>query len=846
MDKRRLDAAIAGLLHDIGKLEQRARVDPWNLAPGIEPEVGPVHATWTTYFCQSYLPKRFQGAAIAGSYHHNPDSSPAKDKSLSRLVALADKLSAGERSDLTDGYPRQQPPQQMISIFDQVAIGREPRQKDFHYLPLEKLALKDEVIFANTAENAESQAEAYENLRQDFEQAARLDPGDDETYLENLLAALQKTTWCVPSAYYHSLPDVSLYDHSRMTAALAVCLTEKSEKDIRALLDAVIWDFKGDPKDDVTVENQIILDTPVALLVGGDISGVLKFIYTLSSKGAAKTLRGRSFYLQLLTEAVLRYVIGQLDIPSTNVIYSGGGHFYLLAPLNARDGLAEIQEYITQTLLKYHGTDLYLALGCAEVPANGFRKGNFPGYWSRMHEQLAAAKLHRYTELGDGLYKRVFETKSHGGNREKTCAVCGEERDRVSSLEGSDKLICSMCQSFADEIGSRLPKVKAIGLGFGPIKNVEKGTALAVLSSFGMQIGWPDTENARIGFDQTSERAVVWALDDIEAFPLVKDLPAANLMRYTVNLIPVVADYQEADDINRKLSPGDREENPARVGEQKTFSHLQAQAKGIKRLGVLRMDMDDLGTLFNSGFGPNGNSRATLARLSTLSFQVSLFFEGWIEKICGHYPNLIYAVYAGGDDLFLIGPWDIMPELAMKISSELARYSGGHQDIHISGGQAIIHGKYPVYQAADDAGEAEHQAKDCEGKNAFSFLGLAWKWDDFGDVHAKYELIKRIVTDQDQGGLGGPQALIQRIRQLALDEAEAREKSGGRLVYGPWMWQGVYYLKRMEEQAERKQPLVAEAVKKIRNSLDENNFGDFAKWGLAARWAQLELRKQND
>ena len=32
---------------------------------------------------------------------------------------------------------------------------------------------------------------------------------------------MQTYTWCIPSAYYQSVPDVSLYDHSRMTAALA-------------------------------------------------------------------------------------------------------------------------------------------------------------------------------------------------------------------------------------------------------------------------------------------------------------------------------------------------------------------------------------------------------------------------------------------------------------------------------------------------------------------------------------------------------------------------------------------------------------------------------------------------
>lgn len=818
MEKRRIDAAIAGLLHDIGKLEQRARVDPWNPAPGVEGTMGPVHATWTAYFCQNYLPKRFQGPALAGAYHHRPDASPAQDQSLSRLVALADKLSAGERSDPTADYPQKQPPQQMISIFDMVALAGKPRQDGFHYLPLAKLALKDRVIFPSPVEAANDQAAAYDDLRQDFEQAARDDPGDDQAYLENLLSALQRTAWCVPSAYYHSLPDVSLYDHSRMTAALAVCLSEKPAGEIQNLLEAVAQDYRRKIDDKIPAEGQALLETPVALLIGGDISGVQKFIYTLSSKGAAKTLRGRSFYLQLLTEAVMRYVMRQLEIPATNVIYSGGGHFYLLAPISAKGKLGQVQEYVTAMLLKYHGISLYLALGCVEIPASGFGKGKFPDYWDRMHAELVIAKQQRYTELGDDLYVKVIKPKPHGGNQENTCAVCGEERGKSYPLEEGEAgaKICSFCASFADSIGKHLPHCGFVGLGFGQPQAGSGETAMDVLRAFGLEVAWGRKNTDPIQFENPVERVVIWSLDDADTFPEVLGAPAAKVNRFTVNLVP-----------------------------QMRFDELQEKAEGIKRLGVLRMDVDDLGLIFKRGFGAEGNNQATLARLSTLSFQVSLFFEGWIKVLCKRFGDLIYAVYAGGDDVFLIGPWHIMPQLAQMISSELARYTSNNPDIHISGGLAFIHGKYPVYQAAEDAGEAESQAKSEPGKNAFFFLGKAWKWDVFAQVRSDYELVKKIVSREDVGGLGGPQSLIQRLRQLASNESQARVwvEAEDRVLYGQWIWQGVYYLTRMEEMGRKGKPHVADAIRSIKTSLENDDFQNISRWGTAARWAQLELRK---
>jgi len=298
------------------------------------------------------------------------------------------------------------------------------------------------------------------------------------------------------------------------------------------------------------------------------------------------------------------------------------------------------------------------------------------------------------------------------------------------------------------------------------------------------------------------------------------------------------------------LSSGEREKEPAIPGQLKTFTHLQSQAHGIDRLGVLRMDVDSLGDLFKDGFGKGKDSRATLARVATLSFQLSLFFEGWIKQLCEKHAGLIYAVYAGGDDMFLIGPWDQMPVLAHTIADDLRRYASDNPDVHVSGGLAFIHGKYPAYQAADDAKDALDAAKDIDAdKNAFSFLGQVWKWLGFDGVRDKFKRLVKIAGDpKDEdidGGLGGPQAILQVLQQLARSEKDKRTKRG-QTVWGRWMWHGAYLLTRMaERERSRNQPLHDELLN-IRNELSKNNYGEIGQWGAAARWAQLWLRKRDE
>ncbi len=61
------------------------------------------------------------------------------------------------------------------------------------------------------------------------------------------------------------------------------------------------------------------------MLAGGDISGVQEFIYSIPAAGATRQLRGRSFYLQLLTEACAHHLLHETGMPLCNLLYAGGG-----------------------------------------------------------------------------------------------------------------------------------------------------------------------------------------------------------------------------------------------------------------------------------------------------------------------------------------------------------------------------------------------------------------------------------------------------------------------------------------------------------------------------------------
>jgi CRISPR-associated protein Csm1 len=844
-----LQAALAGLLHDIGKFAQRAGY------AGKHAEVG-------ANVVNQLVPAQWRGFLYPVQGHHDK---PLTGK-LTKVVALADRLSAGERADETTEQPRQ-----LLSIFCRLTAGGK-RCEHPAYLPLAELQLRREVLFPAAAMDRSQVLSAYRDLWQRASEAAQRmheahEPnGNLGVYLESMLLWLQQYAWCIPAAYYRSEPDISLYDHSRMTAALASVLYSWDE----TLLDQVLASPEASQQ-------------KTALLVGGDISGVQEFIYTITSQGAASALRGRSFYLQLLTEVLARYVLGELGLPVCNLIYQGGGAFYLLARADDHDDLQCIRRRITERLWQHHRGDLYLALADMQLAAADFYDGRISDRWDDLARQLREVKQHRFIELGDQM-SSIFVPQEDGGNEEQQCAVCGREhpgttvynKKKDDDQQGVRK--CPPCVSY-ENLGKDLRRAHYLQLR--ECEDVAKVAASAgnappggwrdVLAAFGWEAGLFESVP---GAGQRP--GVTLALSDRALEQLYPGPHTAVGRRLLVNVTPLVTQTdlaQFSDEFE-----GDQE---VEVGDVKPFSLLEAQSLGIKRLGVLRMDLDDGGRLFSDGFvevGKDGKERrfATLSRVAALSFVISLYFEGWVECVAeemnaGPQPDTLYSIYSGGDDLFFVGAWDQVIELARRVRADLTPFAAGHPGIHASAGVALVGGKYPLYQAAEDAGTAEKEAKGYErrsdgrvvvSKDAVHFLGQTIHWQQFGlsdpveqsvsSVRDLAELLWWLTKEEHESGHGVPAALLRILMraQEQHDEVSDRRRRAGQdrnqlgeeqALWGPWMWRTHYALKRMAHRY-KDRPAVKERLDELAGTLKEQDFRAIEWMGLAARWVDLWSR----
>ena len=149
------------------------------------------------------------------------------------------------------------------------------------------------------------------------------------------------------------------------------------------------------------------------------------------------------------------------------------------------------------------------------------------------------------------------------------------------------------------------------------------------------------------------------------------------------------------------------------------FSEL-SEGKGIKRLGIIRADIDDLGKTFVSGFSETGGGKyETISRTSALSAKLSEFFKLRINYILSHGNFSVTGektgarnaavVYSGGDDLFVVGRWDDIIGFAIDLHDSFERFSQG--TLTISAGIGIFDDKFPIYAMADRTGALEDKAK---------------------------------------------------------------------------------------------------------------------------------------
>ncbi len=647
-----------------------------------------------------------------------------------------------------------------------------------------------------------------------------------------LLSRLEVWLAYAPSSTDPRQPtDVSLYDHLKLTTALAGCILSwlRAEK---------IKDYRKE----LFTEAERFLEKEAFCLFSMDISGIQSFIYQqFGTEDVLKNLRARSFYLEIMMERFVDILLQKTGLSRANLIYSGGGHAYLLLP-NTKECCEAAEAFSGNAnawLQENFGTDLFLGTGIAPCSARTLEnvpEGSYGELFRTVSRKISYSKSHRYSAAQ---IRALNKGKKRDGARE--CRIC-HRSDKLTE-EG----LCGICSGLT-KLSPRIMNQKAT---FFVVRNSEDGEGQIPIYE-GEFLSAMDMAGLGKAIKGDSHYICSYTKNDMGgAFRndgnecLNNDAQGAYMAdekglwnNGSEHLNEKVEDAYKAGEKGLRSDDNEHDGNEhlynrsgngygshatrlwvADYSSAGTLQELVENGKGISRLGVIRADVDNLGTAFVSGFP---REYQTLTRAASFSRMLSMFFKWHVNALLrdggyrledggtdirgvsgasdsldeagnapcqsegrnpasddsnspeekkGAGPRNATVIYAGGDDLFIVGAWKDIIEFAVDLHRSLDAFSIG--TLKISAGIGMFNEKYPISYIASQCEELESASKGLEGKDAVTLFmeeGNTYKWDEFIDevLGEKFRMLYSFFSFSHEASERG-KTFLYRILELFRD-----------------------------------------------------------------------------
>lgn len=724
MTEKEIKLVIGGLLHDIGKVIYRADQQK--------------HSESGYDFLVRELDITDLEILDSVRYHHAEclEQAEVDRDSVSYITCIANKIAADadrrQQENKDYDFEVSAPLQPVFNILNknqekrnQEKMFYQPQMLDGNInYPTSEKKMFDEAFYRKAQDKI---AKVLKNLKDARLKNARWEDG----WINALLNVLETTMCYVPSSLNKGeIADISLYDHVKLTAAISSCIYQYMEA-------KSIVDYRTFLRE----QEKQFLEEKAFLLYAIDISGIQNFIYTIQSKDALKMLRARSFYLEFLMEHIIDTLLQKLDLSRANLIYAGGGHCYMLLPntVHVEQILQEHEKSINEWLREHFDVALYMASGYVAASARQLKnepEGSYAELYRKISLRVGDKKAHRYSSEEILLLNRKKKVE-YG----RECSVC-KTLGRLD--EGKLCNICSRLNQLSKNI---------LYQQFFVVVKEEEPHSLPLPEGYYLIAESKEKVLQRLKLPE--KYAKIYSVNDAvidEGEGLLSNATRLKIGNYT---------------------------------QGQTFEELAKAGPGIKRIGVLRADVDNLGQAFVSGFDRQYN---TLSRMATFSRHLTLFFKYYINtlleqgKFCLQKetagPRNATIVYSGGDDVFIVGNWEAVIELSVDICRALKKYTEG--TLSISGGIGVYGSKYPISRMAQEVGELEDMSKNYPGKCAVTIFpdGVhelkeggtisngTYSWDTFIKevLRKKYKCLEEFFGQSEDRGSSFMYNLLELIR----------------------------------------------------------------------------------
>jgi CRISPR-associated protein Csm1 len=840
-DTQRDSFYLGALLHDVGKFIERAKDKEWQDEAQSYVQTGEAsknhaHRRYSAAFIRIF--EHFLSDPDIERYvllHHggwgkgNYDYGILRKDVPLKLIHIADVSSSKEREQIADLEPQYYARARLQSIFSDIKLD-DNNEPPVQYLDLNQLSLDREALFP-AGEDPVFNTQVYKTLVEDFELFFEKfigREGVDST--ADLLPFLQKFLNAVPAQTPSRFkgqpdrPDINLLDHSRVTAAIALCLYDEWKEGS--------WEGRDSEILKDSAQGYKSPDFPApCLLVSGDISGIQDFIFNVPSKGAAKTLKARSFFVQMLADVCIEKILHDLDLKPSNLLYNGGGQFYFLMPKCKAQDLSDCKNDIARALID---EELSLSIASVEVRVCDFMD-NFGKKWKKVNDELNIQKLRKFKGQQR---KDVFGPFNQ---------IIRENDERDPFFEITDK-------KFKDNDYYRILALNE------PIKvseDKEKKSWVDVLAKLGYRFEFQAVgSHDAYAFNTTNfEEKYAGFRFSVKDLPRWRTVASISQFKQDVkNCGRSVEEYYDKDKDGKRW--GLETDNII------TYSQLAFKAykeTGTHKLGILKMDVDNLGKLFSDGFP---KEIRTPSRMMSLSRSLQWFFEGYMNTILqeDEFRDYVYPIFSGGDDLFMVGAWHKMFDIALRIQKDFRQFVCENPSVTLSASLLVVDEHYPVSRFAVLAEERLHEAKyGSLNKNSVNVFGQTLSWEEFGEAWN----VKKCLFDlvDETGVYKVPRSVIYKVLQSCEGLSELHDRA--QLLYkaessndmsllsrlremppvGEKMWRMSYMLRDIrKDEGKKKAKSIIDSYESVVKKAIQGRPVNPMYVAVGARWAEMATR----
>ncbi len=533
-------------------------------------------------------------------------------------------------------------------------------------------------------------------------------------------------------------------------------------------------------------------------LVKGDISGIQKFIFNVSSTKAAQSLRCRSYYIQMVCYCALERILNELNEAiktSKRILYNGGGNFYLFLSKEENKSI-KLNNIFEDIIKELQYDQIYLSFALIKI-----NRSSFGETISQLKLLTNKNKLKKFQNLFTLIENPISENDN--------------------------------------------PKIK-----WGPIfnaiskkiKNEETTKTKETLTLFGINISDVINNN-----DFSLKALPRWdgeLIKDTEINEIIEKRNALNksLKNYIKVKNNAIIDFQYLAEF-AKLRTG-----TAKLGVLKMdIDNLSDRIEKINSPKLSNLFSQYLNYFFNEYIFTIWDSK----------FECFEQHDENINQTSSKLKNFnknIYPIFTGGDDCFFVGGWDTIIQFSIRINESFRKYNEYlrkqipeifehyNKDLTLSAGITLIDSHFPVVRFSDLAEDALYRAKSKPGKNAVNIFKTTLSWEQLNKVLTyKNKLLHLIIKK------GESRALLERIKH----SASLFDKMQKTAIHSHFpfqeVWRFKYYLRNVKEKNQEfvKKEILSDYEKILINAYRNKEYTNSMMYPIAARLAELETRKKN-